>query len=116
MYFLHIMIFNLCSTIAIETFSAFVLKVKSGKDYVNIILVNLLTNPIVNAFPFYMNIKYGIIYRNISLFILEVLVVLVEGFVYSKYLKYRKIKPYLLALILNFCSYFIGIIINMVIY
>ncbi len=110
------MIFNLFSTIIIESLSAFILKVRKGKDFVNIILVNILTNPIVNAVPFYMNIKYGIMYRNMSLLILEVLAILVEGFVYSKYLEYKKIKPYLLALILNICSYFIGVLINMIIY
>ena len=116
MYFVYIMIFDLFSTIIVESLFAFILKVRKGKDFVNIILVNILTNPIVNAVPFYMNIKYGVTYRDISLLILEILAVLVEGFIYSKYLDYKKIKPYLLALILNICSYFIGVIINMVIY
>ena len=116
MYFVHIMIFDLLSTIIVEMLLAFILKVRSGKDYINIILVNILTNPIVNAVPFYMNIKHGVIYRNIFLFILEALTVLIEGFIYSKYLNYKKIKPYLLALILNFCSYFTGVIINMIVY
>ena len=116
MYFLQIMVFDLLSTIIMEMFFAFVLRVKKWKDYLNIILVNILTNPIVNAVPFYMNIKYGVTYRNISLFVLEILTVLEEGFIYSKYLNYKKINPYLLALILNICSYFIGVIINMIVY
>ncbi len=116
MYYLHIMIFNLISTILIETIIAFVLKVRKGKDFLNVILVNILTNPIVNAIPLYVNVNYGITYRNASLLILEILAIIVEGFIYKKYLDYKRLKPYLLSLILNFSSYFIGVIINMIIY
>ena len=116
MYLVRIMFFNLISTIIIEILIALIFKVRKWKDILNIALVNILTNPLVNAVPFYMNMNYGIIYRHISLFLLEVLAIIVEGFVYKKYLNYKKINPYLLALILNFGSYFMGELINMIIY
>lgn len=95
-------------TIIIEVLVAFGFKVRQGKDFVNIVLVNVLTNPLVVTVPFYFNIYYGVIYRHIALLILEVLATLVEGFVYKKYLKFDKINPYLFSLILNISSYLIG--------
>ena len=50
--------------------------------------------------------------QKISLIILEVLTLFVEGFVYSKVLKYKKINPYLISLILNCSSYFLGELVN----
>lgn len=106
----------LIATILIEVTFALIFKVRDKKDLVNVVLVNIFTNPIVSSVPFAVNIFYGLMERNIVLAILEVLTVIVEGFIYSKTLKYKKINPYLLSLLLNVCSYFIGNIINGVIY
>lgn len=111
----NIMIVCLISTIIIELIIAIILKIK-GKDLINVILVNIMTNPIVVTIPYYLNVNYGLIYRNISLFILEILTVISEGYIYKKYLDFKEINPYLLALILNISSYTIGIIINYIIY
>ena len=73
---------------------------------------NLLTNPLLNAIIIYVNIFIGIKERNISLIFLEIFVVFIEGFIYQKVLKYKKINCYLLSLILNFSSCFLGTIIN----
>jgi len=109
-------IVSLICTIIIETIIAFLLRVKNKKDYVNIILVNMITNPIVVVLPYVLYLYLGINYRYISLFILEVLTVLTEGFIYNKTLKYKKFNGYKLSLTLNLCSYFIGIILNQIIY
>ena len=103
-----IMLICLISTIIIETIFAFIFKVRNKKDFLNIILVNIITNPIVVIIPIYIELIYGLTYRNISLIILEILTVLIEGFIYYKYLDYRKINPYLLSFLLNLLSYFIG--------
>ena len=39
---------------------------------------------------------------------MEIMVVIVEGFIYKKYLKYDKLNPFFVSLILNASSYFIG--------
>ena len=98
-------------TILIEGIIAFILGYRK-KDLINIILVNILTNPIVVTISVYFNVKYGLFERNTSLIVLEVLTLFIEGFIYYKVLKRRKINPFLLSLILNFSSYFIGIFIN----
>lgn len=107
---------SLICTIIIELIISFLLQVKSKKDYVNIILVNAITNPIVVVFPYVLSLYLGIYYRYISLIILEISTVLVEGYIYKKTLKYNRINYYKLSLFLNICSYFIGIILNRILY
>lgn len=108
----YIMIKCLLCTIIIEVFMAFILKVRDKKDFLNIILVNIITNPIVVTVPVLMAIKYSYRTSIISLIVLEILTVFIEGLIYLKVLKYRNINPFLLSLILNVSSYFIGEVIN----
>ena len=107
-----IMIVCLSVTIIVELMVAIILKIRNRKDLINIILVNCFTNPLVVAIPVYVNIMYGIKERHITLLVLEVLTVLIEGIVYKKFLKYKAINPILLSLMLNASSYVIGEIIN----
>lgn len=107
-----IMLRCLILTIIIEVIIGLILKIKNKKDILNIILVNIITNPIVVSIPVYINIKFGLLERNISLIILEILTLFVEGFIYKEVLNYKKINPYLISLILNMSSYLIGEIIN----
>ena len=111
-----IMIECLLSTIIIECIIGYIIGIRNKKDILNITLVNIMTNPIVVSFPVYLMIRYSIGVRNISLLILEILAVLVEGFTYSKVLKYKKINPFIISLILNLGSYLIGEVINVIIY
>jgi len=75
-----------------------------------------MTNPIVVVIPYVVYLYYGIIYRYITLFILEILTVIVEGFTYKKVLKYNRINCYVLSLILNLSSYVIGIVISKILW
>ena len=114
--YLKILIVCLLSTIIVEVIVSLLLKVRDKKDILNIILVNIMTNPLLVSITVYINIFYGLKYKNIIIYPLEILVVLVEGLVYKRYLKYKKINQYLLSLILNISSYLIGLFINRIIY
>ena len=107
-----IMLRCLVLTILIETVLAILLKVRDKKDLLNIILANSLTNPLVVVSSLYFNLFYGMVGRNISLIFLEISVVFVEGIIYEKFLKYRKVNPLLLAVILNGTSFLTGEILN----
>lgn len=107
-----LMLRSLICTIIIEILVAIILGIKNKKDILNIILVNIITNPLVTAIPVYFNLFYSLRLRNIVLIILEILTLLFEGFVYKKYINLKKINPFILSLILNSSSYFIGEIIN----
>ena len=86
------------------------------KDLLNVLLVNVLTNPIVSSVPVYFNYYYGLRSRNIILLILEILTFIVEGFIYVKVLQRRKINGFILSLILNLSSYLIGLLISPIIF
>lgn len=107
----YIMARCLILTIIIEVLVAYLFGYRK-KDLVNIMLANIITNPIVVVVPVYFNIKYGLLERNIVLSILEILTVIVEGFIYNKYFNKRSMNTYKLSLILNIITYLAGEIIN----
>lgn len=110
-----IMLICLSSTIVIELIMSLLLGMRNKKDILNVILVNIMTNPLVVSILMY--ITYNRLFNiTISIIILEILVVLTEGFTYKKVLTFDKINPYVLSLILNISSYFIGGLLNNIIY
>ena len=112
MIILKFMLRSLIITYLLELIGAYFLKITNKKNIINIILVNILTNPFVVSLSFYINIVYGLKSRIICLFLLEILVILIEGIIYHKYLTNIKINPYIISLILNLLSYLIGEILN----
>ena len=110
-----IMLICLISTIMIELIMSLLLGIRNKKDILNVILVNIMTNPLVVSILMY--ITYNRLFNTtISIIILEILVILTEGFTYKKVLTFDKINPYVLSLILNISSYFIGRVLNNIIY
>jgi hypothetical protein len=110
-----IMLICLSSTIVIELIMSLLLGIRNKKDILNVILVNIMTNPLVVSILMY--ITYNRLFNTtISIIILEILVILTEGFTYKKVLTFDKINPYVLSLILNISSYFIGELLNNIIY
>ena len=110
-----VMLISLGCTLIIEIGIAFIIKYR-GKDLLHVLLVNILTNPLLNSVIVAINYYYGLKARNISLLILEILVVIVEGIIYQKYLNRRVINGYLLSIILNVSSYVIGLLVNNLVY
>ena len=110
-----IMLICLSSTIMIELIMSLLLGIRNEKDILNVILVNIMTNPLVVSILMY--ITYNRLFNTtISIITLEILVILTEGFTYKKVLTFDKINPYVLSLILNISSYFIGGLLNNIIY
>lgn len=107
-----VMIRCLLVTIIIEVIGSIILGIRTKKDILNVVLVNIITNPIVVTIPVWFNINCGILERNVCLFILELWAFLLEAFLYKKYLSFKKINPYVVSIVLNLCSYLIGEIIN----
>ncbi len=107
-----IMVKCLLCTIVIELVIAFICGLRKKKDFLNVLLVNVLTNPIVVSLPILLAINFGFKWRVISLIVLEIITVITEGFIYSKVLDFKKINPYILSIILNLGSYLIGEVIN----
>lgn len=109
---LKILLKCLVLTIIIELSVSLILGVRKRLDIINIILVQILTNPLVVSISLFINNFYGYKNYRIAIAILEVLAVITEGYIYKKTLNYKKINPFLLSLILNGLSYTLGLVIN----
>ena len=103
-----IMIKCLVLTILVELVISLLIGIVKRRDLLNVILVNVVTNPLVVSLPILVMLMYGIRGRIITLIVLEILTFLFEGFVYSKVLDYKKLNPYIISLLLNLGSYLLG--------
>lgn len=72
--------------------------------------VNVLTNPFLVSLSMFLSLYLGHQKGLAALYFLEILAVLTEGFIYNRFLEKRKINGYLLSLILNLCSYLLGLL------
>lgn len=99
-------------TIIIEATSAYIIGYRDKKSIVNIILANVITNPLVVVSVYLIGLFYGSRVREIYEYSLEAAVVFAEGLLYLKTLKKGRINPFLLSVILNALSYGAGLIIN----
>ena len=111
-----VMLISLGITLIVEIVFAFLLKVRSLKDLINIFLANIVTNPLVVSISMYVNMEIGLTEKYFSLIFLEIFAVVVEGIIYKKYLKYKTLNPFIFSLTLNALSFFIGAYINQFIY
>lgn len=111
----QMMLICLALTLIIEVLFAFIIGMRKGKDYINVILVNVLTNPLVVSLSIAIQF-FAYRYYYVGLFGLEILAVLVEGYIYKKYLHYNHLNPYIVSLMLNIASYGLGQLLNYLIY
>lgn len=96
-------------TIVLEWLLAVIIRVKSRTDYLIMLLVNIMTNPPVVLLQSVLILKFGLNIYFVTA-VLEITAVLVEGYVYSKGFDYKRINPYVLSLMFNGFSYFVGLI------
>ena len=107
----YTLISYLMLTIILELLLSIILGLRK-KDLVYVILVNILTNPLLNSITTFMYIKYLKNGYVISIIILEILALLTEGLIYKRVLYYQKINPFVLSLILNIFSFLMGLLFN----
>ena len=103
---------RLLLTIIIELIISLLIGIRNKKDILNIIVVNIMTNPIVVLIPLVIRMLTNNLYSMIFLFLLEVITLFIEGIVYKNNLCYKKINWFLLSLLLNMCSFLFGLILN----
>jgi hypothetical protein len=101
-------------TVVVESLLGYLLGIKDKKELEIVILINIVTNALLNAFVIYMDnfqIVYSAATRRYFVPILEILVIYIEGAVYRRMLPKKKINPFILSFILNACSYLLGLFI-----
>ena len=78
---------------------------------ISVLLVNILTNPLVVYIYNIMDI-YSFVYKDIILIILELLVVIVEGYIYQYLLEIKWKKSLIISFISNVLAYLIGVLLS----
>lgn len=123
-------------TLVLESLMSLCLLVIKIENYKRIFIINIITNPLLNLIcnltnwkiSLYMSGYLGIdvfLASNIQIYILEVLIVIIEGMYYNKYMlvedkfilnfiKGKKMRSIVYSLILNMTSYFGGKMIHAV--
>lgn len=108
------LIISLVLTLAVELAGAFFLDIRDRKGLMTVALANIITNPAV-VFMSALTWQFGgpDVYA-VVVSVLEILVIIVEMFIYKKIICHDHIGLALkISLLLNFCSYFAGELINM---
>lgn len=109
------LLLSLVITLITELILAVLLGVR-GIDLVVIGLANCVTNPIVNyCYDWALVLSNGnLMISSICLFLLEAFAVICEALLFRALLRYRKIRPVWLSLILNASSFSVGLIITLI--
>ncbi len=102
-------------TVIIEAVFAFVFGVRSGYGQLVVLLTNAITNPVLNCVLTVVSFYLPRSFYYVFLIPLEVLIVIIEGFIYKKLLTV-KLNPFILSLLLNLCSFFLGNIIYKIVF
>lgn len=95
-------------TVLIEAAFAFLAGVRSKYGQLVVLLTNIITNPLLNSILTVISFYLSPSYYYIFLIILEIIVVLTEGWIYKRKELLTKWNPFIFSLFLNACSYFIG--------
>lgn len=111
MWILKILACNLAIVFVIELSLGVLLGAKTVRKIATMVLVNIITNPavVLSGMCFTLFLSD---WENIGICILEILVVVTEGFMFRKFRTFDSKNPYLISFVLNFASFVTGEIIN----
>jgi hypothetical protein len=98
-------------TILVEATVAIVLGYRKKLEIATIILINIITNPLLNYLLFMTNYLGIIRVNTIGVLFLELIIVLVEWLLLRFVLQQDPKKLFVLSLAMNLCSYLAGVLI-----
>lgn len=115
---LSFLIYPLTLTLATECIIAFILGVRGVRQYTVVVLMNLITNPLINIALRLVSDKLDLnrTMLYILIFILELAVVLSESLFLAKLSGRLPLKPLFLSLVLNLSSFMAGLIFSALIH
>ena len=105
------LIVSLALTLLIELSVLALLGLRSKRDFLVAFWANVLTNPLVVLAAHWLFTSYPS-YLWLGIALLEVGAVLTEGFIYQRYLTFKKVNPWVLSLLANVISFETGIVIS----
>ena len=98
-------------TTAIEVVVALFFGYRKKSEIATIILINLITNPLLNYLLFINNYFGTVQINTIIIIFLEIVVVFVEWRLLKFVLQQNSKKLFALSVVMNFCSYIAGVLI-----
>lgn len=106
---------SLFLTLIFELGITHILGVRGKENKKIVVLVNVITNPLLVFIVItLMTLQVNKILLLSCIAMLEFIAFTVEGILYSKYLNYNKINPFVLSLIANVFSYSLGEILKLI--
>ncbi len=115
---LQTLAFTLTLTVAAETIIAIIIGVKGLRQYTIILLMNILTNPLINIALHLLSVHWtaGRAPFYFVILLSEAAVVFIEGMILKKLSGQLPMKPFILSFILNLSSYLTGLLFSGLIY
>lgn len=110
---IYALLFCLFLAVVVETSTAFLLGLRTGRDLRLVTCVNCITNPIVVYIILWVLLLQSRVIYWISVVMLEIGVVWAEYTFYKRFLKNAKISPLLLSGVCNVVSYGVGVLVQM---
>ncbi len=108
------LVVSLILTIIFEVVYTLLNGIRNQEGLSTIIWVNCLTNPIV-VFLTFLSLEVGdVAFSFVVILFLEIMAVLIEGYVFKNDIKSLKVNPYLFSLYLNTFSFTCGSIFNFI--
>lgn len=103
---------SLALTLLLELAAAWLLGLRSWRDFLLVALVNVLTNPLLGVVLDVLYLYHRELLQWYVVAALELGVVAAEGLLYWNRLECRKRNPFVLSVILNGISYFGGLMLS----
>lgn len=115
MFYIKILLNNLLIVFVTELPLALLLGARSPKKITSVALINIITNPAI-VYISLLTLFFAGEWHTPVLIILEIAVLFIEGFTFSKFKTFDKKNPYLISIVLNATSFITGEIIEKVFY
>jgi len=107
LFLINVLCFNLFIVIISEVSLACLFGAKRLKDIITVVLVNILTNPPLVLWGVSMAMFFNN-YERIFIYIMEIFVLWLEGFIYYKCKTFGSKNAYLISSVLNVTSFALG--------
>lgn len=111
MWIINILALNIAIVFITELPICFFIGAKTKRKIITAGLINVITNPAAVMCGLALALFLPN-FQSTGIFLIELFVVFIEGFMFSSFKTFDKKNPYLISLLLNFISYTAGEIIN----
>ena len=110
------LIVSLFLTIIIELSISIIIGIRDMEDMKTVIWSNIFTNPIVVYSANCIRLLNNSLIYKITLILLEVIVVIVEFYIFKKFLKFNRKSPIFISCINNVVSFLLGTVISKILF